>query len=152
MIFFENFLNLLEKKLKMRIMTACHDKKGKNRCKVTLHLPQGDFVFQFEDFEDLGHKDHNSKYRYIYFEDSTDKLSAEYEAWHEHNIWHGHTPMATPCRMTVHVLDDKDNTTSSFSCEHILPERSLLAPAVQADGSPLVMKAADFRYLKRTEL
>lgn len=122
------------------------------RCRLILHLPTGDVPITFSHFEDLGRCDASSMYRFIYFEDSADPLHPEYEMWHEFNIWHGHTPEARPCSMTVQVLDSAERVASSFRCTDVLPERSFMAPVNDSPEAHHVLKAVDFRYIERREL
>lgn len=132
-------------------MISANYKKEKTRCKVTLHLSSGDVVLHFADFEDLGHKDPTNRYSFIYFEDSSEVLPVDYEIWHEHNIWHGHTSKANPCNMTVHILGTDGFPVSCLHYLHVLPERSFMAP-MDDNRDRHKLKAVDFRYLRRQSM
>ena len=119
-------------------------------CRLTLHLPTGDVNFQFSHCEDLGRLDPMSMYSFLYCEDSVDILSAEYLAWHNHNIWHGHTPEATSCEMTLQMLDPSGNVASTCRLTDVTPERSFSGP--YDDDNPdagNVLKIIEFRYMDR---
>ena len=119
-------------------------------CRLTLHLASGDVDLHFSHCEDLGRLDPMSMYSFLYCEDSVDILSAEYLAWHNHNIWHGHTPEATSCEMTLQMLDSSGNVASTCRLTDVTPERSFSGP--YDDDNPdagNVLKIIEFRYMDR---
>ena len=132
-------------------------RRKKKPCSITFHLPKEDITLSFEFYEFIA-AGRGARHQYIYFENSTDVLSAAYEKWHQMVFKYAFDPKPKyrpqPCDATVKIYDEEssDIIKEVFRLTEVLPERSMIGPKDSKTPDEKVVGYADYRYLEKIDI
>lgn len=130
-------------------------KRKKKPCSITFHLPKEDITLDFDYYKFISPGSRMAKHKFIYFENSTDVMSAAYEKWHQMVFKYAFEPKPKykprPCDATVRIYDEEcpDIIKEVFRLTEVLPERSMTGPKDLKTPNDKVVEYADYRYLEK---
>lgn len=129
-------------------------RRKKKPCSITFHLPKEDITLNFEYYEFISSGSRTAKYKFIYFENSTDVMSTAYEKWHQMVFKYAFDPKPRykpkPCDATVKIYDEEhNNIIEVFRLTEVLPERSMTGPLNDKKPKEKVVKYVDYKYLEK---
>lgn len=127
-------------------------RRKKKPCSITFHLPKEDFTMNFEYHEFVNPGNRKARYKFIYFENSTDVMSSAYEKWHQMVFKYAFDSKPKyrpqPCDATVKIYDEeRNNIIEVFRLRDVLPERSMTGPKNPKTPDEKVVKYVDYKYL-----
>ena len=133
-------------------------RRKKKPCSITFHLPKEDITLSFEYYELISSGSRRARYKFIYFENSTDVMSTAYERWHQMVFKYAFDPKPKyrpqPCDATVKIYDEEssDIIKEVFRLTEVLPERSMTGPKDPKTPDEKVVGYADYRYIDRVQI
>lgn len=133
-------------------------RRKKKPCSITFHLPKEDITHSFDYYEFISPGSRKARYKFIYFENSTDVMSTAYEKWHQMVFKYAFDPKPKyrpqPCDATVKIYDEESHyiIKEVFRLSEVLPERSMTGPKEPKRPDEKVVKYADYRYSEKIEI